>query len=175
MNALITAHNSEITCLSENFLSSTVPHNDENNGSSLLRNDNQNSIKREWVCMYFTKSLLLIRWRDLSNMKECLITEINANNKKWFFTCLYTSPSQSHEELESFCFNLDLFLSNINDQHPAYWVVIGVLMRNVRNISLLTKITQQSLYQTALQQQQVIVKWLINEHTLLMNHNPVTI
>ena len=47
MNALITAHNSEITCLSENFLSSTVPHNDENNGSSLLRNDNQNSIKRE--------------------------------------------------------------------------------------------------------------------------------
>ena len=46
-------------------------------------------------------------------------------NEKCFFTCLYRSPSQSHEELESFCSNLDLLLSNINDQHPACSIIMG--------------------------------------------------
>ena len=58
-------------------------------------------------------------------MKECLVTEINVNNVKHFFTCLYKSPSQSHEELERFCSNLDLLFSNINDQHPACSIAIG--------------------------------------------------
>ena len=67
----------------------------------------------------------LIRRSGLSNMKECLVTEINVNNEKCFFTCLYRSPSQSHEELESFCPSLDSFLSNINDQHPACSIAVG--------------------------------------------------
>ena len=37
---------------------------------------------------------------------------------------LYRSPSQSHEELESFCSSLDFLLSNINDQHPTCSIVI---------------------------------------------------
>ena len=74
------------------------------------------------------------------------------------FTCLYRFPSQSHEELESFCSNLDLLLFDINDQYAACSIVIVVLMQDVRNGSLETKITQQVLNQTALQQQQVIVK-----------------
>ena len=75
--------------------------------------------------MYFKESLLLLRRKDLGNMKECLVTEIIVNNEKCFFTCLYRSPSQSHEELESFCAILDSFLSNVNDQHPACSIVIG--------------------------------------------------
>ena len=74
--------------------------------------------------MYLKESLLLIRRNDLSNLKECLVTEINVNNEKCFFTCLYRSPSQSHEELESFCSNLDSLPSNINYQHPACSIVI---------------------------------------------------
>ena len=74
--------------------------------------------------MYFKESLPLIRRSDLTNMKECLATEINVNNEKRFFTCLYRSPSQSHEELESFCSSLDLLLSNINVQHPTCSIVI---------------------------------------------------
>ena len=75
--------------------------------------------------MYFKESLPLINRSDLSNMKECLVTEINVNNEKCFFRCLYRSPSQSHEELESFCSSLDFLLFNINDQHPACSTVIG--------------------------------------------------
>ena len=58
-------------------------------------------------------------------MKECLVTKINVNNKKYFWTCLYRFPSQSHEELEGICSNLDVLLSSINDQHPAFSIAIG--------------------------------------------------
>ena len=47
-------------------------------------------------------------------MKDCIVTEINVNNKKCFFTCLYRSPSQSHEELERFCANFDLMQNSQN-------------------------------------------------------------
>ena len=128
IEAFITTHNFDIICLSETFLDSTIPHNDKNiniNGYSLLRIDHPNKIKRGGVWMYFKESLPLIRQSDLSNMKECFLTEINVNNEKCFFTCLYRSQSQSHEELERFCSSLDSLLSNINDQHPACSIVIG--------------------------------------------------
>ena len=128
IQAFITTHNFDIVYLAETFLDSTIPHDDENiniNGYSLLRVDHPNNIKRGGICLYFKESLPLINRSDLSNMKECLVTEINVNNEKCFFTCLYRSPSQSHEELESFCSSLDFLLSNINDQHPACSIVIG--------------------------------------------------
>ena len=75
--------------------------------------------------MYLKESLPLIRRNDLSNIKECLVTEINVNNVKCFFTCLYRSSSQNHEGIESFWSNLDSFLSNINDQHLACSIVTG--------------------------------------------------
>ena len=58
-------------------------------------------------------------------MQECLVTELSMNNEKCFFTCLYRSPSQSHEELDIFCSNLDLLLSNINNNHPNCSILIG--------------------------------------------------
>ena len=45
--------------------------------------------------------------------------------KKFFFTCLYRSPSQSSDEFDTFCSNLNLFLSNINDLNPASSIVNG--------------------------------------------------
>ena len=123
IEAFITTHNFDIVCLSETFLDSTIPHDDENiniNGYLLLRVDHPNNIKRGGICMYFKESLPLINRSDLSNMKECLVTEINVNNEKCFFTCLYRSPSQSHEELESFCSSLDSLLSNIIGQDTVF-------------------------------------------------------
>ena len=52
------------------------------------------------------------------------MTEIIVDNEKCFFTCLYRSPNQNHEELENFSSNLDLFLSNINDNHPTCSILI---------------------------------------------------
>ena len=53
------------------------------------------------------------------------MTEIIVDNEKCFFTCLYRSPNQNHEELENFSFNLDLLLSNINDNHPTCSILTG--------------------------------------------------
>ena len=35
--------------------------------------------------MYFKESLPLINRSDLSNMKECLVTEINVSNEKCYY------------------------------------------------------------------------------------------
>ena len=56
---------------------------------------------------------------------DCLVTEINVNNKKVFFTCLYRSPSRSHDELEHFCTNFDLLHSNISNLHVTCTIVLG--------------------------------------------------
>ena len=74
-----------------------MPHNDERNninGCSLLRVDHPNNIKPGGICMYFKESLPLIRRSNLSNMKECLVTEINVNNEKCFFTCLHGTKNE---------------------------------------------------------------------------------
>ena len=122
MEIFITSNNFDLVCLSETFLDSTIPNDDVNtqiNAYSLLRADHPNNIKRGGVCIYFKELLPLIRRNDLTNVKDCIETEINVNNEKCFFTCLYRSPSQSHDELERFCANFDLLLSNINDLHPT--------------------------------------------------------
>ena len=84
----ITYNNLNIACLSETFLDSTVSSNDENiliNGYSLLRAAHPNNIKRGGFGIYFKEPLSLINRHDLTNMKECLVTEINVYSEKCFF------------------------------------------------------------------------------------------
>ena len=97
IEAFITTTSFDIVCLSETFLDSTILDDDENiqtNEHSLLRADHPNDIKHGGVCIYFKESLPLIRRNDLTNIKDCLVTEINVSNEKRFFTCLYRYPSQ---------------------------------------------------------------------------------
>ena len=110
IEAFITTHNFDIICLSETFLDSTVSQHDEDimiNGYSLLRVDHPSNSKRGGVCLYFKEHLPLIRRNDLSILQECLVTEIIVGNEKCFFTCLYGSQNQNHEELENLSSNLD--------------------------------------------------------------------
>ena len=103
MEAFITSNNFDLVCLSETFLDSTIPNDDVNiqtNEYSLLTADHPNDIKCGGVCIYFEVLLSLMRRNDLTNIKDYLITEINVNKEKCFFTCLYKSPNQSHDELD---------------------------------------------------------------------------
>ena len=87
IEAFITTSNFDIVCLSEMFLDSTIPDDDVNiqvNGYSLLKADHPNNIKRGGACIYFKESFPLIRRNDLTNLKDCLVTAINVNNKKCF-------------------------------------------------------------------------------------------
>ena len=47
------------------------------------------------------------------------------NNEKCFFTCVYRSPNQSHDELGRFCTKFDLLPSNINNPHPTCSIDLG--------------------------------------------------
>ena len=42
-----------------------------------------------------------------------------------FLTCLYHSPSQSHDEFENFCIKFNILLSQKNDELPICSVVTG--------------------------------------------------
>ena len=95
------------------------------NGYSLLRADHPSNSKRGGVRLYFKEHLPLIRRNDLSILQECLVTEIIVGNEKCFFTCLYGSQNQNHEELENLSSNLDPLHWSINENHPACSILIG--------------------------------------------------
>ena len=128
IEAFTSTHNFDILCLSETFLDSAIDFNDENiniDGYSILRADHLSNNKRGGVCIYFKQSLPLIRRDDLSTMQEAIVTEISVKNETCFFTCFYRSPSQSHDEFENFCSELNLLLTNINNNQPACSILIG--------------------------------------------------
>ena len=91
----------------------------------MLRADHPSNSKHGGACLYFKEHLPLIRRHDFSILQGCLVTKIIVDNEKYFFKCLYRSPNQNHEELENFSPNLDLVLSNINDNHPTCSILIG--------------------------------------------------
>ena len=51
-------------------------------------------------------------------------SENSANNKTCFFACFYRSPSQNHDKLNDFCYELILCLTNVNNNQPACSVLL---------------------------------------------------
>ena len=82
-------------------------------------------IIRERSLYVFQRTPSILRRNNFCNLPECLATEIRKGKNKWFFTCLYRSPSQNSVEFDTFCSTLNLLLSNINDLNPASSVLIG--------------------------------------------------
>ena len=127
LQTLAATNDYDIICLTETFLDSSVENDDDRisiPGYNLLRADHPSNTKRG-VCIYDKDHLPIIKRNDLCQLHEYLVTELRIGKKKCFFICLYRSPSQTSEELEDFCTDLNLFLSNINDINPAYSVIIG--------------------------------------------------
>ena len=67
----------------------------------------------------------LIKKDDICTLGNCLVTEIRFKGEKYFLTCIYRFPSQSHENFENFCINFDLLLNNINDEFPICSIFTG--------------------------------------------------
>ena len=121
-------HDYDVICLSEIFLNSTNSNDDERiniKGHNLLRVDRPSNKKRGGVCMYYKEHLPIIKRDDLCTLKECLVMEIRVDQKKFFFSCLYRSPSQKQDEFEEFYNDLNLLLFNINDVNPTLSVITG--------------------------------------------------
>ena len=115
IKAFITTHNLNIISLSETFLFSSIDISDTRiniNGYSLLRADHPSNTKRGGVCMYYKNYLHVVRRTDL-------VAKIIFDKEKCFLTCLYRSPSQNDDKLETFCSDLTFLLNNINKFQPS--------------------------------------------------------
>ena len=98
MDAFIKANNFDIICLSETFLDSTTPLNDERlciKGYSMITTDHPSNTKRGGVCIYHKEYSPLIKKVDICKLNECIVTEITVNNEGCFLTCLYRSLNQN--------------------------------------------------------------------------------
>ena len=128
LHTLTVTNDYDIICLTETFLDSSTDNDDDRisiPGYILLRTGHPSNTKRGGVCIYYKDHLPIIKRNDLCQLHECMVTEMRIGKNKCFFTCLYRSPSQTSDEFEDFCTDLNLFLSNINDLNPTCSVITG--------------------------------------------------
>ena len=126
LQAYITQHNYDIICLTETFLNSSIPSDDNRitiDGYNLIRSDHPSDSKKGGVCIYYKEHIPLILRDDINTLDNCLVTEIRSQNEKCFLTCIYRSPSQNQDEFKNFCTNFDILLNNINDELPLCSIV----------------------------------------------------
>ena len=127
LQAYNTIHKYDIICLSETYLNSSIPNDDDNleiPGYSLIRADHPSKNKRGGVCIYH-KNTLPLKVLDIHILQECINVELKIENKLCNFISLYRSPSQSQDTFESFIDNLELNIDTIASKNPFLVVVLG--------------------------------------------------
>ena len=67
------------------------------------------------------------------NLNECLVLEINIQNKKGFVISLYRLPNQRKDEFDQFLLNFEQLMSDRMIQNPHFILVTGDY--NVRSSS----------------------------------------
>ena len=95
------------------------------NGYSFIRQNHPQDIKRGGVGLYIKDSMPYKERSDIATVPECIVVQLQLNRKKFFFTIIYRSPSQSHEEYESFLINFELMLSKMFAENPYAVVLSG--------------------------------------------------
>ena len=128
LQAYNSIHNYDLICLSETYLDSSASLDDNTlsiQGYNLVRADHPSNTKRGGVCIYY-KETLAIRFLDINSiLSECLLCEINIDGKKGYLATLYRSPSQTQEDFETFLYQFEKLLLNINNKNPAFTVISG--------------------------------------------------
>ena len=118
--------------LSETFLNSSIPSNDERlnmKGYKLIRADNPNDSKKGRVGIY-CKEFLAVRPIEVKNLNECLIF-VSAKNKRVCVVSLYRSASQIQDEFDFFLINFEQLISDIIANNPLFVLITGDV--NVRS------------------------------------------
>ena len=128
LNALAVFHQLDVICLSETFLDSDFPKNDQRlklQGYELIRCDFPGNVKRGGVCVYHREDLALKRRDDLSNLDECLVFETIVRRSKCFISCIYRSPSDVDDEIDIFCQKFESTCANIALENPIASFILG--------------------------------------------------
>ena len=97
LRAYISVNKIDIICLSETYLDSSVPYDDDNlelPGYNLVHADDPANTKRGGVSIYYHESLPL-KVIDIQFLNESINFEIRIGGNLCSFLCLYRSPSQT--------------------------------------------------------------------------------
>ena len=97
-------HKFDMMCLSETFLDSSIPTDDERlnmTGYKLIRADNPSDSKKGGEGIYYNESLAVPQF-EVKNLNECRIFEVSIKNKREYVVSLYRSPSQTQDEFDIF-------------------------------------------------------------------------
>ena len=124
LSAYSFVHKFDIICLSETYLNSETPSDDENleiAGYNLVREDHPSNSKRGGVCVYY-KSSLPFRVINVKYLQESILFELRIGGKCCKFSCLNRSPSQTQDEFETF---FESNLDKIHENNPFITVVLG--------------------------------------------------
>ena len=134
IEAYNTHYNFDI-CPSETYVDSSYADDDtwlNLKDFTLIRADNPHNCKKGGVSIYFNEHLAVCLISPL-NVNECLVLEINIQNKKGFVISLYWSPNQSKDEFDQFLLNFEQLISDRMSQNPHFILVTGDF--NVRSSS----------------------------------------
>ena len=121
-------HDYDIICISETFLNSFHLNNHPSlklKGYELIRSDHPSNTKRGGVCLYYKDHLPVKLRTNITTLSKSIVVELKTKKHKCFITCLYRSPSQSNDDFSNFCDDLELTLSNLNQETPLCIVVLG--------------------------------------------------
>ena len=127
LRAYISINKTDVICLSEAYLDSTISSGNDNlelPGYNLVRSDNPTNTKRGGVCIYY-HNFLPLKVIDIQLLNECINSEIRIGGKLCSFLCLYRSPSQTRDIFETFADNFELTLDSIINKNPFLIAALG--------------------------------------------------
>ena len=100
LQACVTQHDYDIICLSETFLNSSIPTNDDRksiDGWNLIGINNPIDLKRDRVCICYKQYIPLIKTGYFCTLNNSLVTEIPSQGEIYFqpvFIALLSEPSK---------------------------------------------------------------------------------
>ena len=100
LKAYLAVHKFDIVCLSETYLNSSFPFDDDNfdiPGYIMIRVNHPANSKRGGVCMYY-KNCLPLKVLDIRFLHESIAFELRIGDKLCSFISLYRSPNQSSDD-----------------------------------------------------------------------------
>ena len=120
LKAYLAVHKFDIVCLSETYLNSSFPFDDDNlyiPGYIMIRADHPANSKRGGVCMYY-KNCLSLKVLDIRFLHETIDFELRIGDRLCSFISLYRSPNQSYDDFVSFLDNFELTLDALAQKNP---------------------------------------------------------
>ena len=127
LKTYLTIHKADIVSSSETCIDSSFLANDKNlviQSYNLVRCDHRTNYKNGGVCIYY-KDSLPFKIIYIQYLQECVNFHLIIGDKLCHFITLYRSPSQSHDEFNSFIKNLQLNLDKATTFNPYLVVVLG--------------------------------------------------